>query len=1685
MEHSKKVNVIVVLFLIAAMGASLFAGINFAKAEENEVYHGEFIGLSGNLSDQELYNATNTYNVVNGFDSLSRDDDYVVEDSGAVFYDWYNTGTKNTNVVDQGRPQITVLTHGFGGNAGHWSNNEDGTFAENENSIIDAFSGNNANLYLAKIDSNKKLYLIDIRLNKLQDGTYNKTITSNVEGENHIATTIQELSRNDISKHTVIIFEAQNPDDSNAAIYNQFNYALSKIVYNYKQLNGGKLPRINLIGHSRGGLTNMQYALDHPDLIDSIFSFGTPYLGSHTAKTDLGKEIGGGGKGMESILSSDVYYHYCDRWNNNYDTLYKNIKVYALGGYSDTDLILDALEKDSDVIKEFYSDPEMIIEIIRAYLNYGAAIIPRVANLLIAAGSVVTCNVSGVILSLLGMAVHALNPAVIATMPEPYLAIVSSEVDPENNLHIANYADMIHDIRYDDAWELLVGGAPTFRGDLLVDLDSQLGIDENKAYRGFVKQEFLFTDEDLRDENGTWKDAADPNNVLVVHNLEPFNDRMIKYVLNHIDVGQADSSDYDVRERVEGGVEIVAYKGAAGDTITIPEEYETDVTIGEIASRAFALDTYGKSPTTINVPDTVWEINDAAFENSPTLQNVNIGASSVLTSIGKKAFSNSGLRSFNVSANVNYIGAEAFYNCRNLEAINVDANNRYYTSVNGVLYSKDMTKLIAVPGNLKNNNVVVTEFTVPETVIMIYPKAFSGNKNLTRVNLSTVTYAENGLFEGCSNVTEIIAPNLQATSDSAFKDTAWYKNKVNNAESVVLGKTYIRHAGDASVVDLSGYYSVSDFAFAANTALTKVIAGRDLRGIGDNAFQGCTNLTTVDMLDAPVMIVGGNGMFDGLSDYKIIVIYPQRDDYVKDELWARYAANIVYHTTHINFDSLGGTSVDAIDVIAGTWPNLPSPTRLGYRFNGWFTAQENGVASGEEIKSSDIWLSREDSVELYAAWEIQTYNVTFYLEHDIIWEVTVLFTVNDQIELPVPTKYGYNFAGWYDNEACNGDSYAVIEQGTTGNKVLYAKWTPKTYTLTLKCCDDATHLRTTINATFGEDIVLTENYIPQWHDGYIFDGWGYNGKRYIDNAGNAVAKWDIDGNVTLEKQVVLAYYIKIDYNNQQILWVDKEGNISDKQSAGIEYGTTFVGMDEIIRKFYMFDDSAYRRTSKEGHIFQYFTWEYVNSGANVPSGSIVNSIKWEDFSEDDGRVLTIYPYYTKEGYVIKFRNYNDERLITFGIDYGTEVIYPTLNIPTGYLFDKWEVVVGGDSQDATKNEYGYMIGEAFNYTLMPDLSPDHECDGEILVLKLRIKPKELILSFNANNGTNYPNMKIAYDQTECNLTFTPTKLGYTFGGWADANGVLYFNASGVLLRTWDKAENTTLYAVWNAITYRVKLVTDGTITDSNYTKVSGGYELAYTIENGVIVLPSITRVNAKHLGWYVSPTDNSQRIYSVSAADTIHYTVLYEQVERLFAISFHYESYHETFYVDVNTALTAPRITRPYKTGYWQDEVGITVEFGETRQYSCDHDFNGVMWTIERTKLDRYNRSTTFTITDADRFGQSYDELWFSVGLDAKYAYQYLEISISFKAWEKDDGYQYVYLYDGPSSSAQLLGTYAFEHGAGKKDTNPATYSHTFKITTSAAYGKTLCLRYGADGAFADTWYNNTMKVVATLAVPF
>ncbi|MCQ2520324.1 MAG: InlB B-repeat-containing protein, partial [Lachnospiraceae bacterium] len=53
----------------------------------------------------------------------------------------------------------------------------------------------------------------------------------------------------------------------------------------------------------------------------------------------------------------------------------------------------------------------------------------------------------------------------------------------------------------------------------------------------------------------------------------------------------------------------------------------------------------------------------------------------------------------------------------------------------------------------------------------------------------------------------------------------------------------------------------------------------------------------------------------------------------------------------------------------------------------------------------------------------------------------VEYTIEDSISLGAPTRAGYTFAGWYlDSRFTPSRQVTEIQAGSTGNKVLYAKW---------------------------------------------------------------------------------------------------------------------------------------------------------------------------------------------------------------------------------------------------------------------------------------------------------------------------------------------------------------------------------------------------------------------------------------------------------------------------------------------------------------------------------------------------------------------------------------------------------------------------------------------------------------------
>ena len=121
---------------------------------------------------------------------------------------------------------------------------------------------------------------------------------------------------------------------------------------------------------------------------------------------------------------------------------------------------------------------------------------------------------------------------------------------------------------------------------------------------------------------------------------------------------------------------------------------------------------YCTSLVSITIPNSVTFIGNAAFYECSVLIAFSIPDN--VTTIGDRVFySCDVLTNVTIGKGVTSIGDRVFYECVSLTAINVDPENPNYTSIDGVLYNKNVTKLIAYPGGLSGS------FIIPDGVTEI------------------------------------------------------------------------------------------------------------------------------------------------------------------------------------------------------------------------------------------------------------------------------------------------------------------------------------------------------------------------------------------------------------------------------------------------------------------------------------------------------------------------------------------------------------------------------------------------------------------------------------------------------------------------------------------------------------------------------------------------------------------------------------------------------------------------------------------------------------------------------------------------------------------------------------------------------------------------------------------------------
>lgn len=159
--------------------------------------------------------------------------------------------------------------------------------------------------------------------------------------------------------------------------------------------------------------------------------------------------------------------------------------------------------------------------------------------------------------------------------------------------------------------------------------------------------------------------------------------------------------------------------------------------------------------------------------------------------------------------------------------------------------------------------------------------------------------------------------------------------------------------------------------------------------------------------------------------------------------WSNRRISIVYRDEG-NKTFTGTLNEDApLEVELNDTVTLIAPTRGGYNFLGWF--------SDEKCKTPVTTLSPTDgtifSITVYAKWEALTYSIE-YREADGTAFAGVLgenspteVTSGTTVKLVNPTREGYEFCGWYSDQALTKRITSVTPSGSFENPILvYAKW---------------------------------------------------------------------------------------------------------------------------------------------------------------------------------------------------------------------------------------------------------------------------------------------------------------------------------------------------------------------------------------------------------------------------------------------------------------------------------------------------------------------------------------------------------------------------------------------------------------------------------------------------------------------
>ena len=415
-----------------------------------------------------------------------------------------------------------------------------------------------------------------------------------------------------------------------------------------------------------------------------------------------------------------------------------------------------------------------------------------------------------------------------------------------------------------------------------------------------------------------------------------------------------------------------------------------------------------------------------------------------------------------------------------IEEINVVPENQYFTSIDGVLYNKDLTKLIAYPINKAN-----THYTVLNSVVTIGYHAFEFNRILTSIDLPEgLKHIEEAAFHMVNGVIDFNLPeSLEIIGKRAFSRT--------RASIIVIPKNvhtigdlafHHSHGTGSIVVDANNPYFESKDGVLFNEDMTELI------------HYPCNNLRTVYIVPETVTTI---------KKMAFSYIFNLAYVFIPDSVTV--IEYLVFEHTEMMTLLINNSSIPSTWNL--NWFNVNNSFHFIFSVDGikesidyYYYIKEDGTAAiiGRTNDSELLDLTIPETIDTYLVNEISRFafwrnanvstitipksvdiigeyafaeaQITLYLEDfekqpswhelwsegviqinwgdeirtitfdsnggDVVEDITVIYGI-EITELPIPTKDGYMFDGWY----LDGEKIVLpYNYNIHGNITLIAEW---------------------------------------------------------------------------------------------------------------------------------------------------------------------------------------------------------------------------------------------------------------------------------------------------------------------------------------------------------------------------------------------------------------------------------------------------------------------------------------------------------------------------------------------------------------------------------------------------------------------------------------------------------------------